>query len=173
MVAAECADDAHGHRLADPIRVADREGDIPDARIVGDRQGGDGQVIHVDFKYSQVRIRVGPDQMGNGFAAVTQGDLNFVGALDDMVVGQYISLVADNNARAQARQHALTRWRPLAEKPLDDCRIHCAGVCFFNNARRIDIDDRGGGALDGTGVTAVPAGALQRGAGLGVRRGAL
>ncbi|BBI61129.1 hypothetical protein HSBAA_24350 [Vreelandella sulfidaeris] len=58
-------------------------------------------------QYSQITFRVSADHFGKRFPPITQSDLDFIGAIDDMVVGQYVPVLADNNTRAQAGEHAL------------------------------------------------------------------
>src|SRR5690606_17790475 len=88
LVAAGGTDNTHGHRLAQAKGVADGHDHIACRGLLFRSDGRGGQVRQIDLEYRQVGLRVGADQFGDGFTAVAQGDKNFVGIGDHVVVGQ-------------------------------------------------------------------------------------
>ncbi|AEK60364.1 hypothetical protein CFU_0527 [Collimonas fungivorans Ter331] len=102
MAATQRRNDPHGHRLADPERIADRQHDVADAGLVSAAQRHRRQVRQLDLDHGQVGFRIGADYLGSSGAAVGQRHFDFVGGFHHMVIGQDITLGADDDARAQA-----------------------------------------------------------------------
>lgn len=103
MVALERTDDAHGDRFAHAEGVAYGEHEIADVRFVGLGESDGGQCAgQVDFDDGEIGFRVGADYMGTGFAAIGQRHFNLVGGFDDMMIGQDVTVGADDHAGTQA-----------------------------------------------------------------------
>ena len=110
------ADDAHGHGLADAERVADGQGHVADADVVGAADGDRRQVFQIDLQHREVGFRVAADHAGQGFTAVLERDHDLVGAAGHVVVGQDVAFRAHDHAGTEARLHALLLGRVVAEK---------------------------------------------------------
>ncbi|MNF01104.1 hypothetical protein D3C80_2000440 [compost metagenome] len=87
MAATQRRDNAHRHRLADAERVADGQHHVTDLYVLEPAQRDRGQVLERHFQHGQVGFRVGAHHLGVGLAAVGQRDLDFIGAVDHVVVG--------------------------------------------------------------------------------------
>ena len=150
-VAAERADDARGHRLADAERIADREHDVADLEVVDVAERDHRQLVEVDLQHRDVGIGVGADRAGARAAAVAERDLDVVGAVDDVVVGEQVALGRDDHARAEAdlallRHLARTVAEEEAERRIVGARPRRVGPA------RGDAHHRRRGALGGGGV---------------------
>jgi hypothetical protein len=100
--AAEPADDAHRHRLADAEGVADGEHQVAHVHALEPAEGDGGQVLQLDLQHRQVALRVHPDQLGLGLPPVVERHLDVVRGFDHVMVGEDVALRADDHARAQA-----------------------------------------------------------------------
>src|SRR5207249_4603998 len=72
----------------------------------------------VDFHHREIRRRIGADDFRRERASIRQLDLDGVGAVDDMVVGQDVAVPRDDDARTEpAFETALwslsPHWRGL------------------------------------------------------------
>ncbi len=63
--------------------------------------GDGGQVLGVDLDDGDVALRVAADDFGGELAAVLQGDLHLVGAVHDVVVGEDVAVLGDDDAGAE------------------------------------------------------------------------
>jgi hypothetical protein len=105
---ADRRDDAHGHRLADAERVADRQHDLaePQLRRVADRDGLERRQLAAlgrhQLQHRDVAARIAADQPGVELDAVAQRDLDRRGVVDDVGVGQDAPVAGHDHAGAQA-----------------------------------------------------------------------
>ena len=92
--AAQRADNAHRHGLADTEGIADGEHNVADFQLVAVAQRDGGQVFRVNLQHGHVRRRVGADDFGGEFfaVAIADGDLDFVRAVHDMVGRQNVTV---------------------------------------------------------------------------------
>lgn len=147
------ADDAGGDGLADAEGVADGEDDVTDAAGFGVAEGDDRWFIDTDLQDGEVGIRVGADEFGLGDATIGQGDLDFIGALDDVVIGQDIALWIDDDAGAEAGLHPFAGHTEAITEELFKYRIIHQGVgAFYYPGEGEDIDHRRLGCCDGIGI---------------------
>ncbi|MNJ41517.1 hypothetical protein D3C77_364430 [compost metagenome] len=107
------ADDTFGHRVVETERRADRQHPLTHFQLAGVAQLDGWQVLAFDLEQGHVGTRVSADQLGLQFAAVGQADDDFVSVGNHMVVGQYIAIVGDDEARTQGLRFtlAVTAWR--------------------------------------------------------------
>ena len=80
-----------GHGLADAERVADGEHHVADAQRVGGAEGDRRQVLGVDAQHREVGLGIVADHLGEQLLAVVQRDLDLVGGLDHVVVGEHVA----------------------------------------------------------------------------------
>ncbi len=144
LPAARRADDAHGHRLAQAQRVADRENDVADLEGIRPAEADFGQVGQVDLQQRELGVGVRADQRGHGHAAVGQLHANLVGVANDVIVRDDVAGAVDDDAGAE---------RPAAERqPAQVARR-------VVDALRIDGGDGGGAGGDGLRIARLVAGA--------------
>src|ERR1019366_1977528 len=80
-IAAEAADDARGHRLADAEGVADGEHDVAALQVIDVAEGDHRQLVEIDLQHRDIGIGVGADRARLGAAPIAEQDLDVVGAL--------------------------------------------------------------------------------------------
>lgn len=97
LVAAGGADDAHGDRLADAERVADRQRNVADAYAVRMADGDGRQVRQVDLQYGEVGFRVAADYPSQRFPPILERHYDLLGVRRYMVVGQQIAFRAHDH----------------------------------------------------------------------------
>ncbi len=98
--------------MAEAERAADGDHEVayPQALRVPETHGR--QPLHRDAQHRDVGVGVGPDQLGGKLAAVLKPDLDLVGAVDHVVVGEHQPLLRiDDHPRSEALALALP---PLA-----------------------------------------------------------
>ena len=83
-------------------RGADGDGKFAHARPGRVRQHGDGQSGCLNFDHRQIGLRVHAADFGREAAAVLELDLNFLGVLDDVAIGENVAVLADDHAGAFA-----------------------------------------------------------------------
>ncbi|MFM1943697.1 MAG: hypothetical protein RI897_2679 [Verrucomicrobiota bacterium] len=160
--AADCADDALGDRLADAEGVADGEDDIADEDEVTIGERGMGEVVGVDFEHGYIGFGVTSDDFGFVFfAGVFEGDFDFIGAINDVVVGEDVAIGGDDDTGAEATLFEGARGlghapESVAEEALEGGVIkerHHAGVIgAADGFAGEDIDHGWRGFLDHGGV---------------------
>ena len=94
-------------------------------------------------------MRVLEHDLGIELALVGKRHFHFARALDDVVVGDDEAGRVDDDAGTERPQHLFARHR--AEE-LAEHRIVQERIAVLDHARRVDVDDRGRGALDHRGV---------------------
>ena len=98
------ADDARGdgERQVLAERIADGQHPLADPRGVAVAQRRGSEVVGVDLEHGQVGARIGADDLGLELTPVEQPDRHLVGAVHDVVVGQDVAVLGDDEARARA-----------------------------------------------------------------------
>ena len=90
----ERADDAARDGVAETERIADREHDVADLqRVDGRRSVIARQVVAIDLEHGEVGFGIGAAHLGERpLAAVGQHDLDVVGAVDHVMVGEHVAV---------------------------------------------------------------------------------
>src|SRR5208283_1347065 len=96
VAAAGGADDAGGDGLADAEGVSDGEHDVPDLGFVAVGHGDDGEVFGVNLDDGDIGLGVAANDLGGECAAILQGDFDFVGVINDVVVGENVAVFGDD-----------------------------------------------------------------------------
>ena len=143
------ADDARGHREGEVVtqRVAYGQDPLahPGRAAVAERSGD--EVLGVDLEHREVGVRIGPDDLGLELAPVEQAHGHLIGAIDDVVVGEDVAVLGDDEARAGALLEAgLLLHRGHAPEEL----FEAGGTSIRGAFRRglsllagLDVDDAG------------------------------
>ena len=100
QIAALRADDAGGHRVLEAERLADRDHPFADLQLVGVADRDLRQVLRLDLEQRHVGALVGADDLGLELALVGELDVDFVGAVDDMRVGDEEAVGRNDEAGA-------------------------------------------------------------------------
>ncbi len=106
-IAAQTADDPHGHRLPHPERVADGHDLIAHPQGIAVPDGDRRQVLGVDLDQGHIRGRIGTDDLGHVFLLAVEIDHDLVGVLHHMVIGQDVPVGRDHHARAEGMLNLL------------------------------------------------------------------
>ena len=109
--AAESRNDARGYRLADAKGIAHGKHHIAHPQLVAVGEGKRGKMVRLNLDDRHVGLRVAADDLGDVFAVVGQADLQLVRPLNDMVVGQDISIGTNDEPGAEALAHLLQLMR--------------------------------------------------------------
>ena len=152
VVAPQRGDDAERDGLADAERVADRQHHVSDARLLHVAEHDHRQAPGLDPDHGEVGFGIGADDIGRRLAAIGQADLDLVGALDHVVVGQDVAVGADDHARAQAG-HLFLRRQLVAEEALEK-RILQQRMGLVQGLAGEDVDHGRHGAAGGVAVAA-------------------
>jgi hypothetical protein len=107
-------DDAGGHRVLEPERLADRDHPFADLQLVRVADRDSRQVLGVDLDQRDVGPLVGADHLGRELALVRQFHLDFVRTVDDVRVGHDIAVGGDDEARTRGLREL--RLRPAARQ---------------------------------------------------------
>ena len=116
-VAAARRHDAGSHGAAEAEGIAYRKHPVTDARrMVGKLHVA--EVVAVDLDQREVGARIGADDLGRIGLAVVSRDLNVLGVLHDVIVGDGVAVGSDEEAGTLARDElvAATPW-PLLGMP--------------------------------------------------------
>ena len=115
-VAAARRDDARRHRAAEAERIADRDHPVADANlgIIGEIDVGE-LAAAIDLEDREIGLGVGADQLGIELLAVIGDDGEGLAAVDDVVVGDEIAVLGDEEAgalrhRTRAARHGRRGW---------------------------------------------------------------
>ena len=92
IAAAQAADDAGGHRIAQPERIADGDHKVADFELRGVAQGDLRELDRAHFEHGDVRGLIDPDDFGLQVATIGQRHGDFAGVLDHMRVGENVAL---------------------------------------------------------------------------------
>ena len=112
-------DDAVGHGLADGERIADGEHHVADLERVGigELERGEALVLRLEAQHREIRARILEHDLGLEFALVGERDLDLVGALDDVIVGDHEAGGVDEDAGAERALDLLARSPGRAGTP--------------------------------------------------------
>src|SRR5690606_29101087 len=104
-------DDARRHRAAEAEGIANRDDPVADAqlRIVSDGDIGEAS-FGTEHQHGKIGARNSADQFGFKLGAIVENDGEGGAAVDDMVVGDQITVGGDEEARS-------LRYRPRAARP--------------------------------------------------------
>ena len=129
LVAPEAAHDAECHGLADAKRVADREHHVTDLHLFGLGESNRGQLRQLDLEHGQVGIGIGAHHASRDFSGIGQCDLDLVDRFDDVLVGENIAVVADDDTGAQPLAALDAGIKLLAEEIAEHRVVHegCRG----------------------------------------------
>jgi len=111
------ADDARRHRVTEPQRVAHGEHPFADLQRLGIAQRYGRQTVGRDADDRHVGLRIRPDDLGVQGTAVDQLDHDLVGVRDDVVVGEDMSLLGNDEAGAVRPLDLLAARRLLLGQP--------------------------------------------------------
>ncbi|BAQ44521.1 hypothetical protein Maq22A_c05755 [Methylobacterium aquaticum] len=133
-VAAAGRDDAGGDGAAQAERVADCHDPVADLRrAVGELHVGKGSPVG-DLEERQVGLRIGADDLGRQGAAVVERDLDRLGVVHDVVVGDHVAVGRDEEARPLRRAAAVTR---RALHAAAHAAAHAAGAALAEAAEEL------------------------------------
>ena len=101
--AAGGTDDPHRHRLTDAKGIADGEHHVADFDLVAIRECCGRQVLRFDLEDGDICLGVAThDLRGEVALVIEQRHLDLVSAVHDVVVGENVTVLADDDARAEA-----------------------------------------------------------------------
>ncbi len=141
--ASERADNPGGDRLSEPERVADGHHEVAHAKRIGVSQLHRGQAVSLHLDYRHVRGRIGAHHLRVEPASIAQGDGNFLGLVDDVIVGDDVTVLGiDNDAGAETLGPPMAR--PIGQlEEATEKRVTEQGVLAHENgALRGDIHHR-------------------------------
>ena len=148
--AGERGDDAVGHGLADPERIANGEHDVADLQLIGiaELQRGELFAHALEPHYREIGAGVLEHQLGLELALVGERDLHFARPLDHVVVGDHEPARIDDDAGAERALHLLARQaRVRAAEEAAEERIVEERRAILDHLGRIDVDHRRGDPL--------------------------
>ena len=153
MIAAQRRHDAHRDGLSDAERIADREHDIAHLRTVELRQRDRWQVLQVDLHDGEIGLGIGADQFASTLAPVGKRDFDFVGRLNHVIVGQDITIGADDHAGAKA-ELPFVRRAVIAKEAAEEGIVIERARRLLCGLGREDVHDGRHGALrcDAVGI---------------------
>ena len=107
--------------MPEPKRVAYGQHEVPDSKVFGVTERHCQEAIRVDLEHGYVGTGVGADHRRVQGAIVNERDRDFVGILNDMVIGEYVAVFCiddDTRARALYLTSAIRREEPSEERVL-------------------------------------------------------
>src|ERR1035437_7732200 len=99
---AQGADDSRGDGALEAVGIADSNGNLADAYAPGIPEARRMKLRRVDPHDRQVRVRIVTDHVGIGMTAIRKGDLDPVGVMHDMAVGEHKPVGGDDESGAAA-----------------------------------------------------------------------
>src|SRR5262249_14881985 len=125
---------------------------VAGAQLVRAPHRHDGRILEWYAQHGQVGIRIHADDLRRGDAAVGQLYADLVRALDDVVIGDDVAGLIDDDAGAEAALDALTdRGRMLPQQGIAPGGPGGGGI---DDTRRINVDDGRAGSPHGVGKRA-------------------
>ena len=161
--AAGGGDDAHGDGLADAEGITDGKDHIADAELPAVGEGGGGEVFSLDLDDGDIGLGIRADDLGGKFALVVEHDLELVGALDDVVVGDDVAVGGDDDTGAEAALLLLAAAQTELAVELGDL--------LADGLAGVDGDNGGADALEGVGVAGDDGLAVTNGRGIDLEGG--
>ena len=116
IVAAERAHDAERHRVAEAERIADREHDVADLQVVRVRERHRGQILVIRLQHREVGFRIGAAHVRRQAPAVRQHELDVVGALDHVMIGEHVAFATRRSRRSPGSSAAAPALRSSSGK---------------------------------------------------------
>jgi hypothetical protein len=106
--------------LSNAKRIPERQDHVADLDRVGVAERQRREILGVNLQQRQIARLIRSDQLGNLAAPVGQVDMNLIGAVDDMMVGQHVAVSGDDHAGSEPAagnpRNAPLGSRNLAEK---------------------------------------------------------
>src|SRR5215467_8986367 len=102
MIAAERADDAMRDRVAKAERVAEREHRIADLHAVQRSQRDGWKAFAVGLEDGEIGLGIAAADRRGHAATIREHDLDVIGSLDDVIVGEDVAFVAHDHSGAEA-----------------------------------------------------------------------
>jgi hypothetical protein len=96
------ADDAHGHGLSDGERIADGQHHVAHFALAAVGKGDGRQVLGVNLDDGHVGFGVLAHDFGLEFPAVIERHFDFIGAIDDVIIGQDVAVLGHDDAGTDA-----------------------------------------------------------------------
>ena len=131
------------HGLADAEGIADREHDVADQQFIGigevERREFLFAVLHA--QHGQIGAAVLEHDLGLELALVGERNLDLIGALDDVVVGDDEPGRIDHHARSERALHLLGLLAGHAEEAAED-RVVQQRVAVLHGLGGIDVHHR-------------------------------
>ena len=126
-------------------RIADGEHPFADTQVIGVAHEDHRQPCLFDFQERDIRVRVSADQRSRVFAFVVEDHLNLVSTVDDVVVGDDIAVLGDDDTRTGRllRRHFALLSR-AAEEELKKVHLLRGDLVAVG---RLDVDYRIDGQL--------------------------
>src|SRR6056297_188389 len=147
--AAQRTHDARGHRVLQAEGIADGDDEIADLEDVGVADGQFDQPVFLDLQQRDVRAWVRTDDLGFQRAVVEQGDLDLVGAVHHVVVGDDIAVVrVHDDARARALHPALPGLLVGQAEEAEEGVVVVEGRAHLHGGAHPDVHHRRGYLLD-------------------------
>jgi hypothetical protein len=113
-------DDPGAHAVAEPHRVADGDDRLADHQVAAVAQGqGLERPVALDLQHRQVGLRVAADQVRVELPPVGQLHLDLAGTVDNVVIGDEVAVLVDEEAAAQRvgrHAHDVAQLRPVPEQ---------------------------------------------------------
>src|SRR5262249_13857280 len=107
--AARSADDAHGNGLPDSKRISDSQDNVSHFQLIAIGYDRGWEAFPIDFQDGHIGRRISSNYFCIKFLfARRQRDLHLIGALDDVVGSENVSIGGDNDSRPEALLCALT-----------------------------------------------------------------
>ena len=101
-------DDAGGNGELRLQGVANGQDPLSDPNRGGVTQGEEGEALPFDFQEGEIRLGVGPDDLGLVFVPIEGRNRDLLGLLHDMVVRDDVPVGADKEARSEALDRDIT-----------------------------------------------------------------
>ena len=139
-MSAGSAYDTHDDGLSHPKRVADREHDIAHLEWIGFIQQSGGEVREINTQDRQIGLWVGPDDFCGGGSSILQHHLNLVTAGNQVIVGEKIALVAQDDGGTQIRDSALGRVAECIAEKLPEDWVAIQRVACRHLFSAVDVD---------------------------------
>src|SRR5258706_5273809 len=95
------AEDTGCHRRLQPERLPDRDDPFADLHLVRIADAGARQILRLDLDQRRVGAAIRADHFRAELALVGQLHAHFVGIVDDMMIGDDVAVVADDEAGAR------------------------------------------------------------------------
>lgn len=133
------ADDALGEGSAETERVADSEDSLTDSYLIGigEFQNGKVMVGIDDFDDGDVGLWIGADELGFVAFLVVGGDADFEGVGDNVVIGENVAFLGDDDAGAETGDDF-----EAAEEAVESFLLEVLGV-DADDTRKGPLGERG------------------------------